>query len=285
MKKLFGSRMFLLVLGVCTIIALVFLAAALPSLEFKGGQLLNIQPISGQLSISDIKNTIDQAPLDQKLLFILAVVVIVLLGSLFLDPEQRKPLIWTLLFFGMLAFIIYYLAPDAKVSTNAMAAPQIPVQGQITLSSPTLTPPVIPPVISYALTAGVVMVVLAATWFLLRKFTARRKGAPLEELAGIAQSTIEDIQAGQDWEDAVVRCYLRMTSAISNRRDIRRQANVTPTEFALQLEQAGLPGEAIQRLTTLFERVRYGAKKSNRRDIHEAVDCLTIVLHACRDAL
>jgi hypothetical protein len=76
-----------------------------------------------------------------------------------------------------------------------------------------------------------------------------------------------------------------MSATVSRRRDLARPVAVTPTEFALQLENAGLPGPAVHQLTTLFEQVRYGAKPSTEHDMQSAVDCLTTILHACGEAL
>jgi hypothetical protein len=56
---------------------------------------------------------------------------------------------------------------------------------------------------------------------------------------------------------------------------------MTPHEFALRLEQSGLPGEAVGRLTRLFEAVRYGDRKSAPKDVTEAVSCLKTILHYC----
>lgn len=56
---------------------------------------------------------------------------------------------------------------------------------------------------------------------------------------------------------------------------------MTPGEFALRLEQSGLPGDAVRRLTRLFERVRYGNQKAGLKDTNEAVACLTAILQYC----
>ena len=44
---------------------------------------------------------------------------------------------------------------------------------------------------------------------------------------------------------------------------------------------AGLPGDAVRRLTRLFESVRYGDRKSPPKDVNEAVTCLNTILHYC----
>jgi hypothetical protein len=46
-----------------------------------------------------------------------------------------------------------------------------------------------------------------------------------------------------------------------------------------------LPGDAVQRLTRLFEAVRYGGYRSGRKDVNEAVACLTSILNYCGETV
>lgn len=112
----------------------------------------------------------------------------------------------------------------------------------------------------------------------------RRPASPLRELADITRTTLDDLSAGKDWEDAVVRCYAQMNTVVGIRPGLRRQQAMTTSEFAVRLEQAGLPGEPVRRLTRLFEAVRYGSRKSRPEEAHEAVNYLTAILHYCEEA-
>jgi hypothetical protein len=91
---------------------------------------------------------------------------------------------------------------------------------------------------------------------------------------------LKDLSEGKDWDDTVIRCYARMSEALDKGRGLHRQQAMTPQEFASRLEQAGLPSEPIRRLTNLFEKARYGGRKSSREDVNEAVTCLNAILHA-----
>jgi hypothetical protein len=51
------------------------------------------------------------------------------------------------------------------------------------------------------------------------------------------------------------------------------------------LEKAGLPREPVNRLTRLFESVRYGARTSAQSDVDEAIACLTSILKYCGEAV
>ena len=55
---------------------------------------------------------------------------------------------------------------------------------------------------------------------------------------------------------------------------------MTPREFEQYLAKSGLRTEDIQRLTRLFESVRYGDKSPGKREEKEAVDCLNAIVRA-----
>ena len=46
-----------------------------------------------------------------------------------------------------------------------------------------------------------------------------------------------------------------------------------------------LPGDAVRRLTRLFEKVRYGGYRTDSNAVNEAVACLTTILHYCGEAV
>ena len=77
---------------------------------------------------------------------------------------------------------------------------------------------------------------------------------PLEEIAKIARSSLDDLSSGRNSSDVIINCYLRMSDVVSSRRQLQREIAMTPHEFALRLEQAGLPGDAVTRLTRLVRR-------------------------------
>jgi len=73
-----------------------------------------------------------------------------------------------------------------------------------------------------------------------------------------------------------------MARIVREQRGISRDSAKTTTEFAADLEGAGLPGEDVRRLTRLFESVRYGAKLTGEDEEREAVAALTAIARACR---
>ena len=109
--------------------------------------------------------------------------------------------------------------------------------------------------------------------------------SPIQKLAGIARSSLRDLSAGRNSTDVIMDCYYRMSAVVLDKKNIDRSASMTPSEFAAQLEQAGLPSDAVRRLTRLFESVRYGRHKSDPVAANEAVTCLTTIVHYCSEAV
>ena len=61
--------------------------------------------------------------------------------------------------------------------------------------------------------------------------------------------------------NTVLRCYYEMVDLLSRKEQIPH-ASLTPREFAARLRDLELQSEAIDRLTRLFELVRYGHRDS-----------------------
>ena len=137
--------------------------------------------------------------------------------------------------------------------------------------------PETPPWVDYLFSLAIVLALGGAAWSLWQ----RNRKANLQELADIAKAASDDIEAGFDVEDVIMRSYIQMMGVVKKRRGLNRKDAMTPTEFAYWLEGAGLPGEPLHRLTRLFERVRYGAYQSSKEDAGEAVTCLREVASFC----
>jgi Flp pilus assembly protein TadB len=132
----------------------------------------------------------------------------------------------------------------------------------------------------------IVILVLAAVLFFagrwwLRRSRLSRESQSLENLAEITRASLAEISSGKEWEDAIIQAYARMSQVVGARRGLQRRPNLTAAEFIARLEAAGLPAQAVRRLTHLFEIARYGTRQASREDMAEAVACLTAVLHAC----
>jgi len=129
-------------------------------------------------------------------------------------------------------------------------------------------------VVSLALAVLIVL----GVWLMWR----RRRPATdtLQQVAREAQQAMAYLRAGDGVADVVTRCYVDMCRAVDKQRGLHRSAAMTPREFEMRLTAAGLPVAAVQRLTRLFESVRYGARSPGGREQGEAMACLAAIARA-----
>jgi len=102
-------------------------------------------------------------------------------------------------------------------------------------------------------------VVLSTSWAVTRwrAHASRRGGGIAWELELLAEQTL----AARGDTNLVLRCYREMVDLLSRKERIAH-ASLTPREFADRLRNLGVRTEAIDRLTELFELVRYGHRES-----------------------
>jgi hypothetical protein len=148
--------------------------------------------------------------------------------------------------------------------------------------TPIYTPPSVPPLVIYLLSLLLALGLVFLFWRLWQwNLQLRPKISPVREIGDIARDTMQHLSSGQNLEDAIIECYVRMNETVATRRGLRRMQAMTPTEFAMRLESMGLPAVAVHRLTTLFERIRYGGKASTLDDVRDAKSCLGSIVQAC----
>jgi hypothetical protein len=120
--------------------------------------------------------------------------------------------------------------------------------------------------------------------FLVLRISRSRGPTQLEQIVASAEAALQDLEEGEDARGAIMRCYLAMLSAASE-RGVDRPRYLTPGEFVQRLVQVGLPAGAVERLTRLFEEVRYSPQPPTPRMEAEAVDCLQQVVQVARGTL
>jgi hypothetical protein len=215
--------------------------------------------------------------------FVVWVLFPMLVISLIVWPEVRRKLLRRL-FIGAIWTIFIYLLVNALQSRNQGSreggAGAGDLQNHDAARLP--TPPdfiLHPPqwLIILVSLLLVTLAVLVVRW-LMRRRAVTVEDVPLEEFAEEARVALAEIQAGGDLRGTVLRCYSEMSRVLSAERGIERAVGMTPREFEGHLQRAGVRDEHIQRLTRLFEAVRYGARTPGKREELEAVDCLTAIV-------
>jgi hypothetical protein len=220
-------------------------------------------------------------PVRDVVLLVGGLLVLFTLVLAMLSPEARKRLIKTVLRIALTAWVILWamerFRPDGVLELELQTAA---VEGapQVVVTPPPYTPPIIPSWVIYLVSFLIILILAGVGIWLYRILKPPR--SQLKNLTRAARTALKDISLGRDWDDTVIQCYARMSEAVSQQRGLHRQQAMTSQEFALRLEQAGLPSDPVRRLTSLFEKARYGGRKSSREDVNEAVICLTAILHA-----
>jgi hypothetical protein len=123
------------------------------------------------------------------------------------------------------------------------------------------------------------LLVTAATAVLLLSGMSlwRRFGAqPVESdpLAREARQALDDLAAGADLRHVIIACYVAMTEIVARERGLSRHHSMTAREFEGALAARQVPITPVQRLTRLFEQVRYSPEEPGARAELEARSCL-----------
>jgi hypothetical protein len=271
-----GALIFL-ILG---LIAIIPLASGLSSLKLLPGQQFTLD--SGADETSDEEELIDDesanlttSPLVRNVLLAFLIIfvpagIIVAIRSPELFKEVLKRDLRLFLFFlaGIYIFRQLQLGGffDRSESGAAAAALTIPEL----IQNPTV-------MMGFALGFLLLGAMVFSFWRLWQRFS------PLLSVSQIAQEAIEEIQAGSDLRNAIVRCYYEMCRALQGVGRLERSKATTPRELARQLESAGIAGEYSHRLTRLFEKVRYGAETLGKNEEQEAIICLQAIVQAIEE--
>ena len=278
------NRIIVIGLACLGVVMLVLLAASLQNLELKPAQVFfsnqGNQP-NIYTEFTNFANDVGALTLGEALMLIGGFLVLFVLLLAMLSPEARKRLLKTLLRVGLTVWAIYYaltkFRPQGVFGTEVEGT--VLEQGpEVTGTLPPFTPLMVPPWLIYVASLLIVLIFAGIGFWLYR--ILRPPDSQLQRLTRATRSALNDLSAGRDWDDTVIKCYARMNEVIDQKRGVHRQRSMTPQEFAIRLEQAGLPSDPVRRLTRLFEKARYGGRKSSQEDVKEAVTCLTAILHA-----
>ena len=295
MRSFFENKRWILFVSVLALGALTVLAVGLSDVPFRGAQTFRREDNSGNFGAATIQlmDSMLDIPLWQTLtVWLLLLIMIVLIAAL-LSPELRKRLLRIIIRVGITYWALFIIFTRYRDMLFQMGLSQNAVENENASTPDVLPPPTfIPPqtisLTSYLVSFGIAILLVVFAWKLFRvwkEYNEKSLNSSLHKIAGIARSSLHDLSSGRDSTDVIINCYFRMSDVVESKRNLSRNKSMTPAEFASRLEQAGLPSDAVHRLTRLFERVRYGGHRSAAPEVNEAVACLTTILQYCGEAV
>jgi hypothetical protein len=296
MRNFLPRKVWVILLATLALGALTVLAVSLDDISFRDAQRYSREPAK-PFSFFDSANGNSQdalvsVPLWKQVVLWTLVGTMVILAGLLLSPQSRKRLFYIFIRVSGMALAMYFLIRNYPESLRGLFDwEQLggdPATAANAPPMPEFQPPHVTPVFSYLVSFLCALAWIAVMWAIYqgwKRYTAMTSRQPLTEIATIARSSLNDLSSGRDTSDVIINCYLRMSDVVADKRKLQREIAMTPQEFAVRLERAGLPADAVRRLTGLFEMVRYGDRKSAPRDVTEAVSCLNAILRSCGEAV
>ena len=284
----FSKKTLLIGLSILALFAIILLAAGLNDINFSDGRYFQI---GGQPEVQNIADLNEEFGIDDnpiiRLLFT-ALVILLPVGVILMAiwPEGRKMLLRVMIPLAAAAIIAPFLNRIGSFVSTEESGLELPTPNEELLEEAVSMVTIIsePPawlvyLISFAFVAGALVIL----WFIYTRFI-RSETPALEIIAREAQDALDDIRAGAEFKDTIIRCYYEMSAAISAERGIERKQAMTPREFEKRLSDQGLPIKHISQLTRLFESVRYGSKAPNPQDEDLAIASLTAIVQAASEA-
>ena len=292
MRSLLDNKRLVVLISMLTLGVMVWLAQGLHDLPFREGQTFAVG--TERLRAIPIQNigSMTGVPLEMIISMWTIVACVVVLIGLLLTPEWRKRFFRIVIRVGLTYWALFIVFTRVREMLAEMGGNPITINsdGLATDTAGTAPPAFASPqtlsIATYIVSFGVACLLIFAGWKLYAFWRELKSPAaqPLKKIAQIARSSIDELTAGRESTDVIMNCYYRMSDVVSDKKHLERSASMTPGEFARRLENAGLPPEAVQRLTRLFEGVRYGNRRSSPGEVKEAVASLTAIMQYCGES-
>lgn len=125
----------------------------------------------------------------------------------------------------------------------------------------------------------------AAVVLLALALRERSQGLGQKKWQAEAEAARQAILAGDDLEEVIVRCYLRMGAALQAEQGIERAPFMTTGDFERLLVAHGVLQAPVHELTSLYEAVRYGRWQPGPGDEARVLKCLEAILQPGRTPL
>jgi hypothetical protein len=274
-----------------TLVLILLIAAGIPNLELQPGQKYVLPTAEDDPFTGGRGGYASGEGILFLMRFLFALAIIMLpffLLYTFFTPEGRRRLLALLV---IIAFVFVIISnrdepppPEPTPVAEGADAPDFESEdytGLYDVAPPPLEEP--PDWISYAIITGAALVfatlVVGVIWYY-------RKRAIEDELSRLGfemRLAIESIEEGGDLGNTILTAYRDMSRVVRQTQGVERTGSTTPHEFIDVLTGKGLPLDAVQDITKLFEQVRYGSKLATQADEQRALASLKAIAVACEE--
>jgi Domain of unknown function (DUF4129)/Domain of unknown function (DUF4381) len=277
-------------LFVGAILLLLLLAMGINGLQLLPGQPFNLgQPAPANIATELLggNDNILGVPLIRAVLLVSAILFPIAIVSMLLTAKGRRQLFAALMATISLALIFLTLRRLVRPDGNQSFAPAAQAADAAPPAASQMPIDVFNPTSSEWLVIGVSLVIallLCVAIIAIVRLAWRRRhpsDTALLEVAEQAQQALDALQAGGEIRDVILRCYAEMSRVLQKERGIQRRAAMTAREFEQALHERGIPDEPVQRLTRLFEQVRYGHEHPGADGEQAAAASLNAIVAAC----
>ena len=261
-----------------TLLGIMVLSFGLPDLELAPGRSVRFQP-EGIPTDTPPSGIGFWAASYRLVLIFFGVLLPFMVYELARSPKLRRQFMVCLLL-GLIA--LYILGELPKRPPETRPQPRAAAGQPLFRSGDSLAalPAHLPWWVVFLTSIGLSGLTVGLAVFLWKRY--HRRPDPLKTLAREARQTLDDIKAGADFTERIIKFYYIMTRVSRRQRGIERQISMTTREFEFLLHRHGLPDRPVQTLTRLFEKVRYGGHRLDPEEETAAADSLRTIIRALR---
>ncbi|MCC6146694.1 MAG: DUF4129 domain-containing protein [Anaerolineaceae bacterium] len=280
---IFQKRNLALFYTILSIICLMILGLSLPELQFLPGLPIpgtDSSPANNPTTVPETSiyrissQWIFQIGLAVGSILLFILIITALLKKV--NFKQVSLLVGTLAIFFALSSLLPQLSPNQPgtfpVDTTLPEHPQSEYQ-----VAPIGDPPV--SLFIWVKVGLVLASMMLLGWLVAHAFRRNQKD---NKLAAETESAIQAITSGGNLGGVIIKCYVNMEKVVSQERGIDRDQSMTPHEFETHLTNKGIPTVPIRRLTTLFEKARYGKQCLTEQDELDALRSLSAIWDVCQ---
>jgi hypothetical protein len=282
--KLTQQKLIFLLITAVLLFGLIILAGSLSQIELSPGETFNWSSLlkgsafNPETAATELGDESGQLPGSLVILFWVGLIAALIYA--FFSAKHRYRALTALAMVTVFLFL-HMIVGQRVAELQGTAEGVVPFEVEPASSVPLPQPPAYitdPPDWIIWLVGGVVVLLLVTAAFYIWYQRRQKEPDPQQLFVQEAEQALQELDAGGDFRDVVLRCYAQMEGVMRQSQDIKRQQSMTPREFEDQLAMAGFADEHIGRLVRLFEEVRYGGQSSGNHAEQEARDCLTAIV-------